>query len=63
MIHATALAVDPIAAAFQRHWPEARRRCAAGGATLGLIATFEASIGSMAAELRLMASERFIVYR
>ena len=25
LIHATALAVDPIAAAFIRHWPEARR--------------------------------------
>ena len=25
LIHATALAVDPIAAAFQRHWPQARR--------------------------------------
>ena len=25
LIHATALAVEPIAAAFNRHWPEARR--------------------------------------
>ena len=25
LIHATALAVDPIAAAFERHWPQARR--------------------------------------
>lgn len=134
LIHATALAVDPIAAAFERHWPAARRmnllddslsvdraeaggltpsmtrrfvdlaqyakqagcnailftcsafgpaieaareavglptlkpneamfedalaRCQAAGATLGLIATFEASIGSMAQELRLMAGER-----
>ena len=134
LIHATALAVEPIAAAFGRHWPQARRmnllddslsvdraaaggltpsmarrfvdlaqyakgtgcdailftcsafgpaietareavglptlkpneamfedalaRCAAGGATLGLIATFEASIASMSDELGLMAGER-----
>ena len=134
LIHATALAVDPIAAAFDRHWPGVRRmnllddslsvdraeaggltpsmtrrfvdlaryakgtgcdailftcsafgpaieaareavglptlkpneamfddalaRCPSGGATLGLIATFEASLGSMADELRLMAGER-----
>ena len=130
LIHATALAVDPIAAAFDRHWPRARRmnllddslsvdRAEAGslsdamvqrfidlavyakgtgcdailftcsafgpaieaagavvqlptlkpnegmfaqalgtageGGTLGLIATFEASLPSMAAELRQMA--------
>ena len=134
LIHATALALAPIAAAFDRHWPQARRmnllddslsvdraeaggltpsmarrfidlagyakntgcnailftcsafgpaielareavglptlkpneamfedalaRCAAGGARLGLVATFDASIASMSAELQLMASER-----
>ena len=134
LIHATALAVEPIAAAFIRHWPAARRMnllddslsvdraeagslmpamvqrfidlagyargtgcdailftcsafgpaieaagaavglptlkpneamfkqaldgCAAAGGTLGLIATFEASIASMAAELQLMAQQR-----
>ena len=134
LIHATALSVEPIAAAFGRHWPQARRmnllddslsvdraaaggltpsmarrfadlaqyanstgcdailftcsafgpaieaarlavglptlkpnetmfedalaRCAPAGGTLGLIATFEASIASMAAELKLMADER-----
>jgi hypothetical protein len=25
LIHATALAIDPIRAAFERHWPQARR--------------------------------------
>lgn len=135
LIHATALAVDPIAAAFERHWPQARRmnllddslsvdraqagqltdamvqrftdlaayakgtgcnailftcsafgpaieaagaavqlptlkpneamfeqalaRCPAGG-KLGLIATFQASIASMASELQLMAQQRGI---
>lgn len=134
LIHATALAVDPIAAAFVRHWPQARRmnllddslsvdrgqsasltgamvqrfvdlatyargtgceailftcsafgpavekaaeavrlptlkpneamfrqaldQCAADGAKLGLVATFEASIGSMAAELQQLALQR-----
>jgi Asp/Glu/hydantoin racemase len=134
LIHATALAVDPIAAAFVRHWPQARRMnllddslsvdlaatgnltpamvqrfvdlasyakgtgcaailftcsafgpaieaageavrlptlkpneamfqqaldgCAAQGSTLGLVATFEASIPSMSAELREMALRR-----
>ena len=134
LIHATALAVDPIAAAFVRHWPQARRmnllddslsvdraqagsltadmvqrfvdlagyargtgcdailftcsafgpaieaaaeavrlptlkpneamfqqaldQCAAVGGRLGLLATFEASIASMAAELQQMAQER-----
>lgn len=134
LIHATALAVEPIAAAFIRHWPRTRRMnllddslsvdraeagsltpamvqrfvaladyaketgcdailftcsafgpaietagaavglptfkpneamfeqalesCAAAGGTLGLIATFEASIGSMSAELQQMAQQR-----
>lgn len=134
LIHATALAVGPIAAAFQRHWPQARRmnllddslsvdraeagaltpamvqrfkdlasyakgtgcdailftcsafgpaieaagkavglptlkpneamfeqaldRCATVGGKLGLIATFEASLASMAAELQQMAQQR-----
>ena len=134
LIHATALAVGPIAAAFERHWPQARRmnllddslsvdraaaggltppmtrryvdlaryakstgceailftcsafgpaieaardavglptlkpnqamfqdalaRCGPVGGTLGLIATFEASIASMADELKLMADQR-----
>jgi Asp/Glu/hydantoin racemase len=129
LIHATALAVDPIAAAFVRHWPQARRmnllddslsvdraqagsltadmvqrfvdlagyargtgcdailftcsafgpaetvrlptlkpneamfqqaldQCAAVGGRLGLLATFEASIASMAAELQQMAQGR-----
>lgn len=134
LIHATALAVDPIAAAFARHWPEARRmnllddslsvdlaetgslttamvqrfvdlscyckntgchailftcsafgpaiesardatglptlkpneamfgqalaQCGATGSKLGLIATFEASIPSMSAELLQMASQQ-----
>ncbi|MDQ6881090.1 MAG: aspartate/glutamate racemase family protein [Pseudomonadota bacterium] len=134
LIHATALAVDPIATAFVRHWPEARRmnllddslsadlaesgtlttamvqrfvglasyckntgcnailftcsafgpaieaardatglptlkpneamfgqalaQCGATGGTLGLIATFEASISSMSAELQQMAAQQ-----
>lgn len=134
LIHATALAVEPIAAAFIRHWPEARRmtllddslsvdladagsltaemvrrfvdlasyskrtgchgilftcsafgpaieaardavalptlkpneamfeqalaQCGASGGRLGLIATFEASIPSMSAELLQMAGAR-----
>lgn len=134
LIHATALAVEPIAAAFNRHWREARRmnllddslsvdlaqagsltpamvqrfialagyakgtgcnailftcsafgpaieaagqavglptlkpnqamfeqalaQCSADGAKLGLIATFEASIPSMSAELLQMAQQR-----
>ena len=134
LIHATALAVEPIAAAFTRHWPHARRMnllddslsvdraeagsltpamvqrfidlagyaketgcdailftcsafgpaievageavrlptlkpneamfaqaletCAKAGGTLGLIATFEASIPSMSAELLQMAGKR-----
>lgn len=134
LIHATALAVDPIAAAFVRHWPEARRmnllddslsvdhaeagslnapmvqrfidlasyakgtgchailftcsafglaieaagravglptlkpneamfeqalaQCGDAGCTLGLIATFEASIASMSAELLQLAGGR-----
>jgi Asp/Glu/hydantoin racemase len=134
LIHATALAVQPIAAAFIRHWPEARRmnllddslsvdradagsltpamvqrfldlanyakrtgcnailftcsafgpaieaardavgmptlkpneamfeqalaQCAKAGGQLGLIATFEASIASMAAELQQLAKDR-----
>jgi Asp/Glu/hydantoin racemase len=136
LIHATALAVDPIAAAFDRHWPRARRmnllddslsvdraqagqltdamvqrfidlagyargtgcnailftcsafgpaieaageavglptlkpneamfeqaleHCAKAGGKLGLIATFQASIASMAAELQQMAQQRGI---
>jgi Asp/Glu/hydantoin racemase len=134
LIHATALAVDPIAAAFIRQWPEARRmnllddslsvdlaetgsltpaivqrfvdlatyvkgtgcqailftcsafgpaiesardavglptlkpneamfdqalaQCGAAGGKLGLVATFEASIPSMSAELRQMSAQR-----
>lgn len=134
LIHATALAVDPIAKAFDRHWPEARRmnllddslsvdraeagsltpamvqrfidlanyakgtgcnailftcsafgpaidvareavglptlkpneamfeqalaQCTEAGGKLGLIATFEASIASMSAELQQMALAR-----
>ncbi|MDB5946957.1 MAG: Asp/Glu/Hydantoin racemase [Ramlibacter sp.] len=134
LIHATALAVDPIAAAFVRHWPQARRmnllddslsvdlaetgsltpamvqrfitlatyakgtgcnailftcsafgpaiesardavglptlkpneamfgqaldRCGAAGGKLGLIATFEASIASMSAELLQLAAQQ-----
>ena len=134
LIHATALAVEPIALAFERHWPQARRmnllddslsvdraaagsltpamvqrfvdlagyargagcdailftcsafgpaieaaaqavglptlkpneamfeqalaQCGAGGARLGLIATFEASIASMSEELLQLAGQR-----
>lgn len=134
LIHATALAVEPIAQAFERHWPQARRmnllddslsvdraaagsltpamvqrfvdlagyargagcdailftcsafgpaieaaaqavglptlkpneamfeqalaQCGAGGARLGLIATFEASIASMSEELLQLAGQR-----
>ena len=51
LIHATPLAVEPIAAAFERHWPEARRmnllddslsvdRAEAGGLTSGMVERF-----------------------
>src|SRR2546421_720153 len=54
LIHATALAVEPVNAAFERLWPADRPL------KLGLLATFQASIASMAQELEAMAAARKI---
>ena len=63
LIHATRLSMAPIEETFAARWPEAERfhlleEALAIGTRIGLVATFEPSLGSIGDELRALAQAR-----